>query len=53
MGEIEGGVREIRWRQTWIETRNWDTVVMPNSVLMKAKVTVLGRRERGEPLQLD
>lgn len=39
-----GMVKAIRWRQTTIETRNWDTVVIPNSVLMKSEVTVLGRR---------
>ena len=48
VGEVEGLVREIRWRQTSIETRNWDTVVIPNSLLMKSQVTVLGRRE-GKP----
>ncbi|MFN2453154.1 MAG: cyclic nucleotide-binding domain-containing protein [Pyrinomonadaceae bacterium] len=46
----EGRVKEIRWRQTSIETRNWDTVVIPNSVLMKGQVTLLGRRE-GAPRQ--
>ena len=45
IGETEGLVREIRWRQTSIETRNWDTIVIPNSVLMKSQVTVLGRRQ--------
>ncbi len=40
----EGRVKEIRWRQTSIETRNWDTIVIPNSVLMKGLVTILGRR---------
>jgi small-conductance mechanosensitive channel/CRP-like cAMP-binding protein len=40
----EGMVKEIRWRQTSIETRNWDTIVIPNSVLMKGQVTLLGRR---------
>jgi small-conductance mechanosensitive channel len=40
----EGRVQEIRWRQTSIETRNWDTVVIPNSVLMKSQVIILGRR---------
>lgn len=45
VGEVEGRVQEIRWRQTSIETRNWDTVVIPNSVLMKSQVTVLGRRD--------
>ncbi|HEU5132592.1 MAG TPA: cyclic nucleotide-binding domain-containing protein, partial [Pyrinomonadaceae bacterium] len=46
----EGMVREIRWRHTAIETRNWDTIVIPNSVLMKSHVTVLGRRT-GQPRQ--
>src|SRR5712671_6772599 len=46
----EGLVREIRWRHTSIETRNWDTLVIPNSALMKAQVTVLGRRA-GQPRQ--
>lgn len=46
----EGVVREIRWRHTSIETRNWDTIVIPNSVLMKSQVTVLGRRA-GAPHQ--
>ncbi|MGZ5481775.1 MAG: cyclic nucleotide-binding domain-containing protein [Pyrinomonadaceae bacterium] len=40
----EGMVREIRWRHTAIETRNWDTIVIPNSALMKSHVTILGRR---------
>lgn len=46
----EGRVVEIRWRQTSIETRNWDTVVVPNSVLMKGQVLLLGRRT-GAPRQ--
>jgi CRP-like cAMP-binding protein len=46
----EGMVKEIRWRQTSIETRNWDTIVIPNSVLMKGQVTLLGRRT-GSPRQ--
>jgi small-conductance mechanosensitive channel/CRP-like cAMP-binding protein len=46
----EGQVVEIRWRQTSIETRNWDTVVIPNSVLMKGQVVLLGRR-LGAPRQ--
>jgi small-conductance mechanosensitive channel/CRP-like cAMP-binding protein len=50
VGEQEGQVKEIRWRQTSIETRNWDTIVIPNSILMKAQVTVLGRRT-GQPRQ--
>lgn len=42
----EGLVREIRWRHTSVETRNWDTLVIPNSALMKSQVIVLGRRAR-------
>src|ERR1700676_5472152 len=38
--DLEGKVKEIRWRQTSVETRNWDTIVIPNSVLMKGKVTL-------------
>jgi small-conductance mechanosensitive channel/CRP-like cAMP-binding protein len=48
--EREGLVKEIRWRHTAIETRNWDTVIIPNSVLMKSQVLVLGRRV-GSPRQ--
>ena len=44
IGADEGRVSEIRWRQTSIETRNWDTIVIPNSVLMRGQVTLLGHR---------
>src|SRR5437588_317692 len=44
LGPDEGRVSEIRWRQTSIETRNWDTIVIPNSVLMRSQVTLLGHR---------
>ena len=46
----EGLVKEIRWRHTSIETRNWDTVIIPNTTLMKSQVIVLGRRT-GAPRQ--
>lgn len=39
-----GRVVDIRWRSTLVETRNWETVVFPNSQLMKSKFLVLGRR---------
>ena len=42
-----GRVVDIRWRSTSIETRNWETVVIPNSALMKSKFAVLGRRQGG------
>jgi small-conductance mechanosensitive channel/CRP-like cAMP-binding protein len=45
-----GRIVDIRWRSTSIETRNWETVVIPNSVLMKNKFQVLGRRQ-DEPVQ--
>jgi small-conductance mechanosensitive channel/CRP-like cAMP-binding protein len=48
--QVEGRVKEIRWRQTSIETRDWDTVVFPNTFLMKGRVTLVGRRT-GEPRQ--
>jgi small-conductance mechanosensitive channel/CRP-like cAMP-binding protein len=47
---LVGRVRDIRWRSTLIETRNWETVVIPNSQLMKSRFAILGRRE-GSPLQ--
>ncbi len=46
-----GRVKEIRWRHTSIETRNWETVIIPNSVLTKQTVIVLGKRT-GQPVQL-
>jgi small-conductance mechanosensitive channel/CRP-like cAMP-binding protein len=41
--KYEGRVKEIRWRQTSIETRDWDTVVIPNSMLIKGQVVILGK----------
>ncbi len=51
VGEVVGKVLEVRWRQTTIETRNWETVIVPNSVLSKNQFMILGRRH-GQPLQL-
>ena len=48
--DIQGRVVDIRWRATLVETRNWETVVFPNSQLMKSKFVVLGRRT-GQPVQ--
>lgn len=42
--DIVGKVVDIRWRSTLVETNNWETVVFPNSQLMKNKFMVLGRR---------
>lgn len=49
--DITGKVVDIRWRSTLVETRNWETVVFPNSQLMKNKFMVLGRRT-DQPVQL-
>lgn len=43
--KYEGVVREIRWRQTTLETLDGDIVVIPNIILMKSPVTVLGRAQ--------
>jgi small-conductance mechanosensitive channel len=42
---VHGRVTEIRWRYTAIEARNWDTVIVPNGVLVKSQVTIMGRRQ--------
>lgn len=44
-GGNEGRVRAIRWRHTVMETRDWDTVIVPNAVLLGAKLTIMGKRE--------
>src|SRR4029079_8521174 len=46
--QVEGQVRDIRWRSTLIETRNWETIVIPNSAIMKGRVAILGKREGQE-----
>ena len=46
----EGLVKAVRWCHTVIETRNWDTIIVPNSMLMGQKFLLLGKRE-GQPLQ--
>lgn len=48
---LSGQVVEVGWRQTSIETNDWETIVVPNSVLVKNRFLVLGRRT-GKPVQL-
>jgi small-conductance mechanosensitive channel/CRP-like cAMP-binding protein len=50
VGDVSGRISEIRWRYTAIETRNWETVILPNSVLTRGQVIVLGRRT-DQPVQ--
>ncbi|HEY4058670.1 MAG TPA: mechanosensitive ion channel family protein, partial [Kofleriaceae bacterium] len=49
-GQPQGRVVEIRWRYTAIETRNWETIIIPNSQIVKSQVMILGRRT-GEAVQ--
>ncbi|MFZ5502583.1 MAG: cyclic nucleotide-binding domain-containing protein [Pseudomonadota bacterium] len=44
--DVSGRVVDIRWRSTLVETRDWETVVFPNSQLMKSRFVVLGRRKK-------
>ncbi|OHX11678.1 mechanosensitive ion channel family protein [Chromobacterium sphagni] len=44
VGDLVGRVVEINWRATTVETRNWETLVIPNSVLMKNHFAILGKR---------
>lgn len=50
MDTITGRVVDIRWRSTLVETRNWETIIIPNSTLMKNAFEVLGVRT-GQPRQ--
>jgi small-conductance mechanosensitive channel/CRP-like cAMP-binding protein len=50
VGDVSGQVTDIRWRYTAIETRNWETVILPNSQLVKNQVVILGRRT-GQPVR--
>ncbi len=44
VNDVIGRVVEVRWRYTAIETRNWETILVPNLVLLRNQVTILGRR---------
>ena len=50
VGDVVGRVKDVRWRFTAVETRNWETVYIPNSKLVKGDVIVLGKRS-GQPHQ--
>lgn len=43
-GQPAGQVVELRWRYTAIQTRAWDTIIIPNSMLVKSQLTIIGRR---------
>jgi small-conductance mechanosensitive channel len=48
--KAQGQVKKVRWRHTVIETRDWDTLIVPNSKLLNETIKILGKRE-GEPVQ--
>lgn len=50
-GQPTGKVVEIRWRYTAIETRGWDTIIVPNGMLTKSQVIVHGRRAHEPSMQ--
>jgi small-conductance mechanosensitive channel/CRP-like cAMP-binding protein len=43
-----GRVSAIRWRYTALETNNYETIIVPNSQLLGAKLLVRGRRDGAE-----
>jgi len=43
--KVQGHVKQIRWRHTVIETRDWDTLIVPNSQLLAQAFKVLGKRD--------
>jgi len=48
--ETSGRVVEICWRYTAVETRNRETVVIPNGWLVKNRFTLIGSRSDPSPL---
>ncbi len=45
----QGIVRDMRWRHTVVETRDCDTVIIPNAALLSTAITILGRKG-GQPV---
>jgi CRP-like cAMP-binding protein/small-conductance mechanosensitive channel len=45
----QGQVKKIRWRHTVLETRDSDTLIVPNGQLMAQAIKVLGKRD-GKPV---
>ncbi len=41
----QGRITAIRWRHTVVETRNWDTIIVPNSSLLAQDIIILGQRQ--------
>ncbi|MBV9948978.1 MAG: mechanosensitive ion channel family protein, partial [Myxococcales bacterium] len=49
-GGQSGKVVAVRWRHTVLETRNWDTIIVPNATLLAQNIVILGKRS-GKPIQ--
>lgn len=43
--DVSGRVVEVHWRHTAVRTRNGEIVVLPNSLLMKSKFTIVSRAD--------
>lgn len=43
--DVSGRVIEVHWRHTAVRTRNGEIVVLPNSLLMKSKFTIVSRND--------
>lgn len=48
--DTAGRVTEIGWRHTAVETRNRETVLVPNGWLMKNRFMVIGSRQDAHPV---
>lgn len=48
--DVAGRIVEVRWRSTSVETRNGETVVIPNSLLIRSRFYVVGKHI-DQPLQ--
>ena len=46
----QGRITAIRWRHTEVETRNWDTIIVPNASLLADNIIILGQRT-DQPVQ--
>ena len=47
----QGKVKAIRWRHTVLETRDWDTIIVPNATLLSSEIVILGKREGAAAVQ--
>ena len=43
----QGRVKQVRWRHTVVETRDWSTIIVPNVQLLGNNIMILGKRDGG------